>query len=328
MTDKDKKFKWFIAEFTDEHNRKISRNKKGNAFYLRDKYKDIHLRNNGWFPHISHKLGEVIGEWDVENDQRLIPNIFPKSDPFKAFDGGDWDISTIENLDDFKNIKLWLPNKKFVPVRSYIYKHQNPKTGVLGRNVEPTTKRATLFCVGSPVNRGQTEKIEASNYDKNKLWRIEGMAVPVGTQPTDGYWRDYSGTAAFPYQFSFGKRLTRTYYAVYHTKLEKFMYTSKLRKRTGTQFSKYPVFIDTSVVKWAQRFIATGFDKDEYYNDCVVVRYHFNPLVSFKYDKAWNTLRPKDATSYYNKQDKEIAKYNYYAFRYHIKMLEKKRNKF
>ena len=318
----------YEERFTPEYQKLITRNKQNNAYYQIIKYNDVHKKTNGWFPHISRGMGEVIGEYDVNNDHKLIPNIRPTTNPFTKFEGN-WDLHDLDDYSKLKDINLWKPDKRFKPVRSWFYKHQNPVIGVLGRDLRSTSKRAALFC-SNPMNLALVSKLKACSHDMDKIWRIEGMAVPVGYQSTDGYWRDYSSTVAFPHEFSFGKRLTRTYYAIYNTKKEMFMYTPtdiRTRERLGTKFHNNPVFVDTSVVKWAQRFIATGFDKDEYYNDCIVVRYHFHPLISFPYSR-YNGMKKQTVLKEYADGNKDVINYSYYAFEHHHKQLAKLRKKY
>ena len=314
--------------YTVEHNRRVARERKPLYDYFAERIQHVHLARQPQMRWLSDEMGEVIGQHDVENEQKLIPYIGLQHDPFSLMESNwDFDPNNMEDCKGLINAPLWNTTQRFKPIIGYFLKHQNPKIGFLDHLCKATRKKPYLYTAGG-ITRRTVEILKKGQHDLSKIWRIYGMCVPVAWKTVQGHFRDTTKKLYFPKTMTFGlDYCPRTHYALYHSGEEKWIYP-KATKRMGVSLDKHnPQFATRSIYSTNQQIIARGYDVDEYYNNVLVVRYHFYPLLSLKNDLELSNMNYNNTISYYNNKDKQIKDCNLHAFRYHCKQLEKLRRK-
>ena len=318
--------------YSDEHLAAMTENRKPPRETYAEKYSilgKVPLRHLSSF--ISREMSEMIGQWDLENQNNLIPYVNVDHDPFKAFEET-WDIRSMEDYNAMRKSDRWTKVSQFQPVRCHMFKHQDPLFGALSINGAPT-RRFPYVITHREMNRSMNYMLQYSSYDQDKLWRIEGMAIPTGMREITDCFEDES-RVTFNKDFGFGDNLYRSFYAYWDTKEEKFVYVKRRKykaelRKAGANLGYYdkPVFAPNWIFKYTRQIVAVGYDVEEFYKNVRLVRYVFYPLKSFKYHPKYNTMDEAQATKMYREGDEWIVDYNYHAFRYHHKKLAELRRK-
>ena len=311
--------------YTDEHRRKMARERKPIQHYLDINWGNNHKQRIPSLRWMTDDVADLIGQHDVENEQRLIPNIGIEYDPFNAIEGH-WDIQDVEDYSVLRNINVWHRVEKFKPQISYLFKHQNPNVQVLSETLQVKAKYNTLHSYNSPYIRKVMNIMKGTNWDHSKLWRIYGVAFPIGHKTVYNHYFDGASLSYYSKDFTFGLERSRVHYALFDTKVGRFCHPT-YDTHNEVQYKDNPVFAPHTAIRFIRSVFRQGLTEDYLRDNVIVVRYHFHPFVSIKFDSRYSGIRKNDARTYYNNVNKDIRFYNFHAFRYHCKQVEKLKRK-
>ena len=312
-----------LTKHDPEYWHKMTEERKPRAYYLELKNKNGHLHRLNEFRYMSDEMGELIGEYDVQHEGKLIPHIHVDHDPFERWEG-QWDIDEIEDYRKLIDKDVWRrvpPEHK--PTMAFMLKHQNPKIGLLNHKGLLAKNKHYTFTTGG-VFRALTEHLKSLSWDYDKMWKIYGMAVPMGHKTIYAHFRDDNPTFWFNRDFGFGMKYKRTCYATYDKLVGKYI-IPKAREEQGVGYYDKPVMATHSVAKMGQIYFRRGFTEQYLKDNIIVIRYHFYPLKSIKFSFEYNNMKSILAIREYRKGNTEIKDYNIHAFRYHQKYMKQLR---